>query len=267
MRTKARTWIYTACVVLLFIIPSLVSGAVFLPAQRLTTTTNNTANTGIPGFSMRWNTNSTVVVVPLAVTQNSYNAGAGDPVTITLAGVAAGAKLIVTEASASSASDATLSVSSSPALTWKTETAVTTSGAGVVAIFSTTFSAGGSISIYLASSVGSTRKSGVAYEIAGSETPLAGATNASTEVQSLPLVTIVPTRAGSLLFMVTSDLNSMGGSANLWDGAALFGSETAGGYRAYHYYTIPATTDSRSEGMTQPTSQASGTCVLEVRKP
>lgn len=160
------------------------------------------------------------------------------------------------------------SIISSPSLIWTQQLHSSASSNGDAEVWTAVFAAGGNITTsYTGSSSDSTSATLIA--LTGQETVLGGASNSAVN-QSLPSVDVTTTRAGSILFCVTSDWGAADpGTRAYRDNAVEFGSAfKSGAYTSYFYYKLAPGIASYTEGLTAPsmTSNA-GTCVYEVRSP
>jgi hypothetical protein len=182
--------------------------------------------------------------------------------THSLTSVPAGALLIITTQAASQSTNA--SMSSSPSLTWTRRSDAHAAGSGNAEIWTTSFTAGGSITITSDFGPGVIQSS-VAWVIRGQETiPLGAYAYAST--QSIPSRTITTTRAGSLLICLTSDLNGVSGASRVYrDKATEVYYQSLTGTTGYHYYKEAANIATYTEGLTAPGGQSAGTAILEIR--
>ena len=179
--------------------------------------------------------------------------------------VNSGEKLVVSGAAEQLSGDMT--ISSSPSLTWTTAVTQTGSG-GRAIIFTSEATATGTITVTTTAS-SSSGSSCVLYAITSSESTMGGATAHSTNAD-MPSVAITTTRADSLIIAVSGDFNAAAGDAVYRTPPThtpRLEHQVSGAYGGYHYTASATTVASYTMGMTAPTGQASGTAVLEVRKP
>jgi hypothetical protein len=188
-----------------------------------------------------------------------------------LTGVPAGALLILSCASADDASSATNVNITGTGLTWNKLSENVTDGVhsfGMVEIWAAVFTAGGSITATVAWQGGTTGpSSSVLYSVGNQEAVLGGAA-ANLSNQTAPQVDITTTRANSIIFCVSSDWNAVSpGSRAYRDSATetLCHNLSPSTYVAYHYYKLATTATLYTEGLTAPTGQGAGTCLLEIR--
>ncbi|MBL7743699.1 MAG: heparin lyase I family protein [Chitinophagaceae bacterium] len=182
--------------------------------------------------------------------------------THSLVNVPAGALLVLTTSCESSSKDAT--ITSTPSMTWTKKVQAHKSLSGDAEIFTATYAAGGSITINSTWPDG--EMSSVAYVIINQEATDGGAFKAAT-LQTSPSVPANTTKENSLLICVTSDWKAIDGTKreyrdNATEVLYANGSRT---YSTYHYYKDAGAITTYREGLTLPTGQSAGTCVLEVR--
>lgn len=194
------------------------------------------------------------------VISNLYNSG---PTVHTLTGVPAGSLIVITSACGSSLANA--SISSSPSLSWTKRADASGVNSGDAEIHTAVFTAGGNITV--TSNFGATdAQSSVCYVIINQEATLSGASNTGAN-QSTPSVSVTTTRANSILICVTSDWAAKSGSQTYRSTPVIemLRNYEPGAYTGYHYYKLAPTTTSYTMGLSAPSSQQSGTCVLEIR--
>lgn len=198
-----------------------------------------------------------------AVSIASYDARNNYHATVhSLSDIPAGALLVLTTCAGSSGGNAT--VSSSPSLTWTKQVDASASVSGDAEIYTAIFPAGGSITI--TSDFGNQPQSSVCYAVINNESSLGGNTATGT-AQSAPSVSLNTTRSNSIIIAVTSDWNAVDGSSRAYRNSS---TETqyafsSGAGTGYHYYKVAETTGSYTVGLTAPSSQSSGTAVIEIR--
>ena len=155
-------------------------------------------------------------------------------------------------------------VSSTPALNWtKRSDAGGIVSSGNAEIYTARYTAGGNISVTTNWSKGSL--STVLYSVSNYDTLLSGAA-ANATGQSSPQVTLNTTKAGSLIFAVSSDRNAVNGSGAVYRDAATptYYDYISGSYTGYHYRKLTASTGQYTEGLSAPTGMAAGTALFEV---
>lgn len=179
-----------------------------------------------------------------------------------LVGVPAGALLVLTRQAETSNQNGT--VTSTPTLTWIKKVDAQATNSGDAEIYTATFTAGGSINII--STLSTFKQSSVCYVIINAEPVLAGATFLNNS-QTAPTAVITSTRTNSLIIGVTSDWQAVNGDSRIYRNAItetnyFFSTNATTGY---HYYFPAATITSYTTGVSFPSTQSSGTCLLEIR--
>lgn len=181
----------------------------------------------------------------------------------TFANVPAGSMLVLTTSFGTSGENAI--VSSNPTLTWAKRADASAANSGDSEIYTAYFASGGNINVtsrwefpYIQAST--------CYVIVNSENTFAGASVTAT-AQAAPSASITSTRANSILIGVTSDWNARNGSARtLRSGATETNySFTLGDATGYHYYLNAPTIGGYTMGVSSPSTQSGGTCVIEIR--
>lgn len=206
----------------------------------------------------------------LAFTSNAATS-VNNVTTPSLAGVAAGALMVMSCAAADdSATAVTVSITGT-GLTWTRQINPHTALAhtGAVEIWTAPCPAGGSVSATCTWTGGTTNAtSSVMYAFTGQEAVPAGA-SAGGEQQAAPSVAILTTRANSYLICVSSDWNATAGAKTYRDSATnvLDHDLSPGTYRGYHYYKATTSVTTYTEGISAPSTQASDTAVYEIRVP
>lgn len=155
-------------------------------------------------------------------------------------------------------------VTSSPSLIWTKRADSQGTQSGDAEIYTASFPAGGNITI--TSILSAFKQSSVCYVILNAETTPQGA-SAIGVLQAAPLLTLSTTRINSILLCVTSDWDAINGSTRTYRDSP---TETqyyfsAGATTGYHYYKASPTISSHTLGLFTPSTQKSGTCILEVR--
>lgn len=202
--------------------------------------------------------------MPPSVSIVSVDAKTGtSSTTHTLTSVPAGALLVLTTSFGSNNENA--SITSTPVLTWTKRADASEDESGDAEIYTANFPAGGNISItsnwgfpYMQSST--------CYVVVNQESSPGGAIQTG-EGQSAPSVSITSTRANSILIGVSSDWNAINGSTRTLRSSATEANyvHAMGDVTAYHYYLAAPTVGSYTLGVSAPTGQSSGTCVIEIR--
>lgn len=195
----------------------------------------------------------------LAIAPTNYHLTDDTANTHNLTGVPAGALLVVLTGNQNSTQNAT--VTSSPSLTWTKRSDATTPNSE---IWTAVFTAGGSIDV--TSDWGVATQSSSVFVVTGQEDTLEGA-SASANSQNLPSVAITTTRANSIIFVNSTNWNSVDG-ARTYIGT---GTEQYAGLDVnsnfYHYTYTALTAQLYTVGMTAPNDVDGGygTSVLEIR--
>lgn len=201
---------------------------------------------------------------PTGVSIYSYDAKVGtNGNTHTFSNLPAGALIVLTTSFGTAGENA--SISSSPSLTWSKLADASDIESGDAEVFAAYFPEGGNLSVtsdwnfpYVQAST--------CYVILNAESVLGGAV-AVQEDQSAPSVPITTTRGNSLLIAVTSDWNALDGSSRVLRAGATETnySYTLGDVTSYHYYLQATTIDTYTLGLSAPTGQKGGTCIVEIR--
>ena len=201
---------------------------------------------------------------PTIVQKWTTNRTASASFTIACTGIAAGARLVI--CTANSIDNVTCSASGG-GLDYAEKIRGVAASSGSLAVFTTTYPAGGTLNVALFWSSG-THAAATIYEITGDETTPAGST-ATNYNQSAPSLSITTTRADSLLFMTTCDWNAVTGTRTYRDSATMQYEYPGDGaeYGAYFYTKTATSIGSYTEGMSAPTGQSATTGILEIRKP
>jgi hypothetical protein len=87
-------------------------------------------------------------------------------------------------------------------------------------------------------------------------------------VQSLPSLSITTTKSNSLLIAAISDWNAITAPSRVYVNQPVteaFFEFVAGGYCAYHFRKQTTTAGVYTLGLTQPSGQASGVVILEIK--
>ncbi|MFT3676805.1 MAG: hypothetical protein QM781_13005 [Chitinophagaceae bacterium] len=202
---------------------------------------------------------------PAAVAIHTYDARVGTGAnTHSLTNVPPGALLVLTTSHGTHLENAT--ITSSPSLTWTRRAEASEDESGDAEIYTAVFTTGGNISVTSTWVGFSYLQSSTCYVILNQEGSLGGAT-AIGEGQAAPNVSITTTRAKSLLIGVSSDWNAINGSSRTYRNSA---TETnysygLGDMTGYHYYYLAPTISSYTTGLSAPTGQSAGTCIIEIR--
>lgn len=189
-----------------------------------------------------------------------------------VAGVPAGALMILSCACADDFSIATTVDITGTTLTWTKQVQSTDSAnnASAVEIWAAPCPAGGTVSPSVAWQGGTGGpSSSVLYAITGQEASPAGTTGVG-DAQNNASVTVATTRDNSLLICVTADWDATAGTHTYRDSATetLEHDLSPTQYRAYHYYKQATTQTNYTEGLTAPTSgNGMNTIILEIRVP
>lgn len=173
----------------------------------------------------------------------------------------AGSLLVLTRQAETHSSDG--NVVSTPTLTWTKKADASFTDSGDAEIWTATFTAGGSITV--TSTFTAFVQSSVLYAVTNSEANPQGASAIAT-FQSVPNVTIATTRVNSILFCVSSDWTAKSG-ARTYVGTpteSLYFT-SANATTGYHYYKVTTGVQNYTLGLSAPTAQQAGTCILEVR--
>lgn len=214
---------------------------------------------------------SSVVVSGFGIQLSNTSTSATPTSTPALAGITAGALLVISSAIGDDSSLATNVIISGTGLTWtkQIETVGPDVHSGSSEIWTAPCPAGGSISASVAWQGGTTlASSSVMYAVTGTEAVPGGTSNFGV-VQGQPSVAVTTTRINSILFCVSSDWNSINTAPTYRDSAVqvLLDNTHVANYVAYHYYKITTGIALYTEGLTAPAGQSSGTCVYEIRTP
>jgi hypothetical protein len=180
-----------------------------------------------------------------------------------LTNVPAGALLVLTTSAGSSQTN-NIGISSTPSLTWTKRVDASGSSSGDAEIYTAVYTAGGSIGV--SSNWGNQAQSSVCYTIINQESSLGGATALGVS-GTAPNVSITTTRANSIILAVTSDWNAVDGNVHTYRNSPI---ETQyffslGNVTSYYYYKLAPTATSYSMGLTVPSTQSSGTALIEIR--
>lgn len=170
--------------------------------------------------------------------------------------------VVVTGVNSNTAVDC--SVSSSPSLTWTKRVDAGGVNTDDAEIWTAPFAAGGSVTV--TTSWGQNEYFSVVYAIINNEIVLGGASGTET-LASAPSVTVVTTRANSLLFGVTADWNGVDGASRTLRDAATESNyyHPNGGFTGYAYYKQATAIASHTLGLSAPTGEIAATAVLEIR--
>ncbi len=202
---------------------------------------------------------------PADVAIHAYDARVGTGAnTHSLTNVPPGALLVLTTSHGTHLENAT--ITSSPSLTWTKRAEASEDESGDAEIYTAVFSTGGNISVTSTWVGFSYLQSSTCYVIINQESSLGGATGIG-EGQAAPNVSVTTTRAKSLLIGVSSDWNAINGSSRTYRNSA---TETnysygLGDMTGYHYYYLAPTITSYTTGLSAPTGQSAGTCIIEIR--
>lgn len=207
----------------------------------------------------------------LQIKQSNPSASANATSTPALAGITAGALLVMSCAAADDSATATTVIISGTGLTWtkQIETVGPDGHSGSTEIWTAPCPAGGNISASVAWQGGTAQpSSSVMYEVTGQETIPGGASNFGV-LQAAPSVAVTTTRANSIIFCVTSDWNGVNTSPTYRDSAVqvYLDNTHPTALVAYHYYKQATSIALYTEGLSAPATQSAGTCVYEIRTP
>ncbi|MEP7375512.1 MAG: Ig-like domain-containing protein [Chitinophagaceae bacterium] len=196
------------------------------------------------------------------VTIQTASAKTGTAATVhTLAGVPAGALLVLTTTADVVVSDC--AVSSSPSLTWTKRSDAGATSSDNAEIWTAVYAGGGSITV--TSNWGAESQASVCYVVLNAEATLGGA--AATGVsQAAPSVTITTTKDNSIIFGCTADWKAINGATRTLRDAAterLYFKD--GNYTTYYYTKAATSIAAYTEGVSLPTGQQASTALLEIR--
>lgn len=204
------------------------------------------------------------------VAVNNTNVSANNVSSTTLAGVTAGAFMVLTCAAADECTVATTVTISGTSLTWTKRVANPCgSHSGSIEIWTAPCPSGGTVSPTCTWGGTTTNaSSSVLYAITGQEAS-PGGTSGSQQLGATPSVAVTTARDNSLLFCVTSDWNAVNTAPTYRDSAVqvLLDNTHPAAYIGYHYYKLTTTLGGYTEGLSAPGGQSSGTGVYEVRVP
>lgn len=187
----------------------------------------------------------------------------------TLTGVPSGATLVIAVNGPLAAADGanTSVVNSSPSLSWTLQASSRGAFSGSIDIWTATFTAGGSVTV---NSTWNSANAGIAsgmWAMQNIETSPAGAVQGTSVKQTAPSVTMTSTKANSIIICCTDDWNAVDGSGRVYrDSAVEDGYHFESGIStSYYYHKVATTITSYTEGLTTPSSQSAGTCLIEMR--
>lgn len=200
----------------------------------------------------------------LSIVQYATDTETDDIHSVALTGCAANARLVLTAANENN--DEIAGVSGG-GLTWTLRSAGKVTDSANANIWTAEFAAGGNITVDIDWPWAGAYSSAVLYELAGHETTAAGS-SATNTLQTAPSCDITTTRDDSIVFVVSSDWNSVSGTAT-YRGSPVerLDDYTSGHYHAWHYYYVTTSSGLLTTGMTAPGSQSASTCAYEIRKP
>ena len=217
-------------------------------------------NALVNNYSWSFTTGTATSAPP--VTIQSVNTKTGTAATShSLAGIPAGALLVL--ATTSDAFPADCIVSSSPSLTWTKRADAGATNSDNAEIWTAVYAAGGSITV--TSDWDDHSQASVCYVVLNAESTLGGA-SATAVSQAAPSVTITTTRANSIIFGCTADWKAVNGATRTLRDAAterLYFKD--GNYTTYHYTKAAATIGTYTEGVSAPAGQQASTALLEIR--
>lgn len=183
--------------------------------------------------------------------------------THSLTSVPVGALIVLTTACGFAQTDCT--VSSSPSLTWSRRVDTSAATSGDCEVFTAIYTAGGSITV--TSNWGSTSQSSVCYVMTNIGTTITGS-KSNTVAKTTPSASISTIRDNSFIFGVSSDWNAISGSRTyVGNPTESFYNYGASDYAGYHYYRYAPVAGSYTIGLSAPTGQSAGTCLLEILCP
>ena len=156
-------------------------------------------------------------------------------------------------------------ITSVPSLTWTKQVKAGLASTGNAEIWTAPFAAGGSITTTATWASGTGQSSSVLYVLVNQNASPIGNFNSSSSVTSSPSVSITTTGANSILICNDCDWNVNVGTRTYLDGATEALNYNATGGENYHFYNIKPTIGSYTEGMSSPTGQNYGCCVLEIK--
>ena len=201
---------------------------------------------------------------------SNTSASANNVSSTSLAGVTAGAFMVLACAAADECTTATTVNITGTSLTWTKQVANPCgSHSGSIEIWTAPCPAGGTVSPICTWAGGTTAAtSSVLYAVTGQEAVAAG-TSGSQQLGATPSVAVTTGKNNSILFCVTSDWNAVNTAPTYRDGAVqiLLDNTHPLAYIGYHYYKQAGAAGSYTEGLSAPGGQSSGTGVYEVRIP
>ena len=143
---------------------------------------------------------------------------------------------------------------------WGQAAAAAAGSSGNVYIFTSSFAAGGTLSVTVLPS--GNHASMVIYAFTGSKF---GSITTGT-LKSTATASITPQLSGSMILCSISDYNAVTGSATYLDSPTIVLDDyESGAYRGYHFYETNVSNTSQNVGVSSPSNQASGIVVFEVR--
>lgn len=190
--------------------------------------------------------------------------------TPSLAGVTAGALMILTCASGDDVSLAVTVAITGTTLTWVKKVA-NPGGlhSGSVEIWEAPCPAGGTVSPTVTWTGGtSLASSSVLWAFSGQEAVTGGASN-SGSIQAAPSVAVTTTRINSYLVCVSADWNAVNTAPTYRDSATQQYLDNTNPTKiiAYHYYKVAGAIAAYTEGISSPSTMSAGTDVYEIRTP
>ena len=210
-----------------------------------------------------WSFTTVAVIPPALVTIQSFDTKTGVGATVhSLAGVPAGALLVLSTTADALVSDCI--VSSVPSLTWTKRVDAGAAQSDNAEIWTAVYTAGGAITV--TSNWGAENsETSVCYVVLNAEPILAGAFGTGV-LQTAPSVTVNTTRENSILFGCTADWKAINGATRTLRDAAterLYFKD--GHYTTYHYTKAATIIAAYTEGVSIPSNQQASTAILEIR--
>lgn len=182
-----------------------------------------------------------------------------------LTNVTAGALLVMTVAN--EAQDSSTTITATSGVTFGRVQDAFATGSGRCAIYTNVFTAGGNVSVTNSWNEGG-HCSSTLVAITGQATgPVGFSTNKVS--QSAANISFTTTHANSILFSVNSDWNAVSGTMTLrGSGNSLMLDEYQGTfYRGTHWRTTTTTAGAYTMGISAPTGQSAGICIVEIMPP
>ena len=220
-----------------------------------------TGNALVSNYS--WSFTTVAVIPPALVTIQSFDTKTGvGATTHSLAGVPAGALLVLSTTADALVSDCI--VTSVPSLTWTKRVDAGAVQSDNAEIWTAVYSAGGAITV--TSNWGAENsETSVCYVVLNAEPVLAGAFGTGV-LQTAPSVTVNTTRENSIIFGCTADWKAINGATRTLRDAAterLYFKD--GHYTTYHYTKAATIIGAYTEGVSIPSNQQASTAILEIR--